>query len=162
MSLLALALVVGFPIGSGFYQRRKLALRSHVVTLAEFSASMPKPQKVVVFEKDGSSYVEVIGLPPSFPAVPVPSGPPAYIFDSKGHISYWTADVGDSTEYWKKWQNRANIREVSMKDGLEFVKGVKQRFSFRPPNKTLQLTARWHASQVTFFFAAGMLIARCS
>jgi hypothetical protein len=68
----------------------------------------------------------VIGLPPGFLAVPVPSGPPAYIFDSTGHLTYWTIDVGDATEYWSKWQNRAITREVSMKDALEFVKGVKQ------------------------------------
>lgn len=126
MSLLALALVVGFPIGAGFYQRRKLALPSHVDTLAEFSANMPQPKKVVVFEKDGWSYVEVIGLPPSFPVTPVPSGPPAYVFDSNGHINYWTVDIGDDAEYWAKWRHRANSREVSMKDALEFVDGVKQ------------------------------------
>jgi hypothetical protein len=126
ISLVALALVVGFPLGSGLYQRSKLALASHVDTLAEFSAEMPKPEKVIVFEKDGSAYAEVIGLRPRFPAVPVASGPPAYIFDSNGQVRYWTTDVGDSIEYRKNWQNRHNAREVSMKGALEFVKAVKQ------------------------------------
>ena len=126
VSLVALALVVGFPIGSGFYQRSKLALDNRVDTLAEFSAEMPKPEKVILFEKDGSAYVEVVGRPPGFLAAPVPSGPPAYIFDSAGQLKYWTIDVGDTTEYWENWQNRANSREVSMKDALEFVKDVKQ------------------------------------
>ena len=126
MSLLALALVMGFPVGSGFYQRRKLALPSHVQTLAEFSANMAKPEKVVVFEKDGSSYVEVIGRPPRYFAVPVPSGPPVYIFDSSGHVRYWTVDVGDTAEYRDDWLNRTNSREVSIHEALEFVKGVKR------------------------------------
>ena len=128
MSIIALALVVGFPIGSGFYQRRKLALPGHVHTLAEFSANMAKPEKVVVFEKDGSSYVEVIGRRPRprYLAVPVPSGPPAYIFDSTGQIKYWTVDLGDTAEYSEVWQNRTDSREVSIQEALEFVKGVKQ------------------------------------
>lgn len=120
MSLLALALVVGFPIGSGFYQRHKLSLPGHVQTLAQFSANMAKPEKVVVFEKDGATYVEVVGLPPGFPAVPVPSGPPTYIFDSNGRIKYWAVDVGETTEYWEKWHSRVKSREVSLKEALEF------------------------------------------
>ena len=66
LSLLALALVMAFPVGSGFYQRRKLALPSHVQTLAEFSANMARPEGVVMFEKDGLLYVEVIGGPPRY------------------------------------------------------------------------------------------------
>jgi hypothetical protein len=46
MSRLAVALVVGFPIGSGFYQRRKLALASHVDTLAEFATEMPNLRRL--------------------------------------------------------------------------------------------------------------------
>ena len=121
MTILVVVLMAGFFIGLPFYQRSKLALPNHVDTLAEFSAEMPKAEKVIVFEKNGSSYVEVIGRRPSGPGVPVPSGPPVYIFDSKGHIRYWTLDSGDTTEYWKDWQNRANSREISMKVALEFV-----------------------------------------
>jgi hypothetical protein len=124
MTLLVLALMAGFFVALPIFQKLKLALPSHVDTLAEFSAEMPKPEKVIVFEKNGSSYVEVIGVRPGFPSVP--SGPPAYIFDSTGHISYWTVDVGDTSEYWENWQNRANSREVSIQDALEFVKAVKQ------------------------------------
>lgn len=124
ITLVGLALMLGFFVGGSIYQRGKLRLPSHIDTLAEFSTERPKLKKVVIFEKDGSAYVEVVGLPPDFPAVA--SGPPAYIFDSKGHISYWTVDVGDSTEYWRGWQNRANSREVSMEDALGFVKGEKR------------------------------------
>lgn len=63
----------GFFVALPIYQKLKLALPSHVDTLAEFSADMPKPEKVIVFEKNGSSYVEVIGVRPGFPSVP--SGP---------------------------------------------------------------------------------------
>ena len=95
-TLLVIAAVAGVGLALDRHQRNKVALPSGVVTLAEFAARMPKPEKVIAFEKDGSSYFEVIGRPrPSFPTVP--SGPPAYIFDSTGHISYWTIDVGDSS-----------------------------------------------------------------
>lgn len=124
MTLLLFAVFAGFWVGVPLYQKTKLALPSDVVTLAEFSARMPKPEKIMAFEKYGSPYVEVIGQPPGFPAVP--SGPPAYIFDSTGHISFWTTDVGDSTKYWEDWQNRSNSREISMPEALESVKGIGQ------------------------------------
>lgn len=109
---MVLAAVVGF-----IYQRNQLVLPGNVVTLAEFSATMPKPEKVIAFEKSGSTYVEVIGPLPGFPMVP--SGPPAYIFDSSGRIAYWTTDTGDTTEYWENWQGRSNIREISMCEALQ-------------------------------------------
>lgn len=120
ITILFLAVIAGFFVALPIFQKLKLALPSHVDTLAEFSTEMPKPEKVIVFEKNDSSYVEVIGVRPSFPSVP--SGPPVYIFDSKGHISYWTVDVGDTAEYWDNWQNRANSREVSMQEALKFVR----------------------------------------
>jgi len=120
-ALLVVVVFVGFGIALPVYQKSKLALPSDLANLTEFSARMPKPEKVIAFEKNGSSYVEVIGSPPGFPTVP--SGPPAYIFDSAGHISYWTVDVGDSSEYWENWQNRSNSREVSMREALQSVKG---------------------------------------
>jgi len=127
--VLVLALLAGFGIGLSFYQRSKLALPRHVDTLAKFSAEMPQPEKVIAFDMNGSSYVELIGRPPRFSLFPVPSGPPAYIFDSTGHISYWTIDVGDSTGYWEDFQNRSNSREISIREALELVKGVKEGVS---------------------------------
>jgi hypothetical protein len=119
--LLVIAALAAVGLALDHYQRNKVALPSGVVTLAEFAIRMPTPEKVIAFEKDGSSYFEVIGRPrPSFPTVP--SGPPAYIFDSTGHISYWTIDVGDSPQYWKNWQNRSRGREVSMGEALESVR----------------------------------------
>ena len=109
-------MVVSFFAGT-FYQQHKIVPRSNTVTLAEFSATMPPPQKVIAFEKNGSSYVEIIGPLPGFPTVP--SGPPAYLFDSSGRIAYWTADTGDSTEYWEKWQHRSNSREISLCEVLQ-------------------------------------------
>ena len=124
LPLLVMALLAGGWIGLAIYQANRLSLPDHVKTLAAFDAAMPKPEKVIVFEKDGSSYIEVIGRLPNFPAVP--SGPPAYICDSTGVVSYWTIDTGDAREYWEKWQNRTNSREVPMREALEFVKSVKR------------------------------------
>jgi hypothetical protein len=122
LALIIFALFAGFAIGLTIYQWSKLSLPSHVDTLAKFSAEMPQPQKVITFDKDGSSYVEVIGRPPRFSLLLVPSGPPAYIFDSTGYIRYWSLDVGDSPQYWNNWQNRTNSREVSIEEALELVK----------------------------------------
>ena len=110
-------MVVSFFAGI-FYQQHKLVPPSNVVTLAEFSATMPPPQKVIAFEKNGSAYVEIVGPLPGFPTVP--SGPPAYIFDSSGRIAYWTGDTGDSTEYWDNWQNRSKTREISLCEALRW------------------------------------------
>jgi saccharopine dehydrogenase-like NADP-dependent oxidoreductase len=86
---------------------------------------MPPPHKVIAFEKNGSTYVEIIGSLPGFPTVP--SGPPAYIFDSSGRIAYWTGDTGDSTEYWENWQHRSNIREISLSEALQgYAEGRKE------------------------------------
>lgn len=106
----------------GIYERYRLSLPSDIVTLDGFSTRMPVPKKVIAFEKNGSTYLEVIGQPPRPFTFPIPSGPPAYVFDSTGHISYWTIDVGDSPRYWNDWQNRSNSREVSMSEALRMVK----------------------------------------
>jgi hypothetical protein len=59
---LVIAAVAGFGLALNLHQRNKVALPSGVVTLAEFATRMPKPEKVTAFEKNGSSYFEVIGL----------------------------------------------------------------------------------------------------
>ena len=119
-TLLIIAAIASLGLALDFYQRNRVALPRDVITLAEFATRMPTPVKVVAFERNGSSYIEVIGRPrPSFPTVP--SGSPAYIFDSNGHISYWTGDIGDSPPYWEDWQNRSNSREVSMQQALKSV-----------------------------------------
>ena len=117
--IIILTLMVVSIFAATLYQQHKVALPSDVVTLAQFSASMPPPQKVIAFEKDGSSYVEVIGQLPGLPRVP--SGPPAYIFDSSGRLTYWTGDRGDSDTYWEQHQNRSNTREISLCEALQWV-----------------------------------------
>jgi hypothetical protein len=94
-------------------------LPAHVDTSAEFAAEMPEPDRIVLFEKGGSRYVEVAGPRPG-----LPSGRPAYIFDSGGRISYWTIDTGDSAEYWEHSEGRMSSREVSMQEALLVVKGA--------------------------------------
>lgn len=122
--ILGLAGLAACGLAAYVYQMSRHALPGHVDTLAEFAAEMPKPDGVVLFEKGGSRYVEVKGPRPGFPAVP--SGRPAYIFDSGGRISYWTLDTGDSPEYWERWQGRTDSREVSMREALRAVGGAGQ------------------------------------
>ena|SRR5687767_10506548 len=112
LGLIALSVLVGV-----LYQRNQLILPSNIITLAKFSIRMPKPDKVIASEKNGSSYLEVIGPLPGFPMVP--SGPPVYIFESTGHVYYWTSDIGDTGEYWENWQDRLNVREISMCQPLQ-------------------------------------------
>jgi hypothetical protein len=120
LAFLIIVTIAGLGLALDFYQRNKVTLPSNVITLGQFATRMPTPVKVIAFERNGASYIELIGRPrPSFPTVP--SGPPAYIFDSTGHISYWTGDIGDSPAYWKDWQNRSNSREVSMQEALKSV-----------------------------------------
>lgn len=33
----------------------------------------------------------------------VPSGPPAYVFDSKGQLVDWSLDTGEDPEFFRKW-----------------------------------------------------------
>lgn len=106
-------------MGLAIYQKNKPSLPVNINTLSKFAAQMPKPARVILFEKDGSSYVEVIGHPTGFPNVP--SGPPAYIFDSTGRVRYWTVDTGDSPAYWEDWQGRSNSRDVSMQEALKIT-----------------------------------------
>lgn len=95
-------------------------------TLSKFAAEMPEPEQVIIFEKDGSTYVEVVGRLPRFPTIPMPSGPPIYIFDSTGRIRFWTIDSGDSSVYAEEWYKRSSSREVSMQEALNLTQGVKQ------------------------------------
>lgn len=112
-------------IAFSIYHTRKHYLPTRVDTLTKFNAGMPKPDRVIVFEKDGSKYVEVVGPRPRLPTISPPSsGPPVYIFDSAGRIRYWTIDSGESPDYWEEWQNRSNNREVSMQDALNLTERI--------------------------------------
>ena len=120
ITILIIATVVGAGLALDFYQRNRVALPSDVLTLADFATRMPPPEKVISFERNGATYFELIGRRrPSFPTVP--SGPPAYVFDSTGHISYWTTDIGDSPPYWENWQNRSNSKQISLREALNSV-----------------------------------------
>ena len=123
IGLLFLAVMAACWLGAYVYQMNRHALPGHVDTLAEFAAEMPGPERVAVFEKGAAHYVEVTGPRPGFPAVP--SGRPAYIFDSGGRVRYWTIDTGDAPEYWEMRQERANSREVSLTEALKLVQGTK-------------------------------------
>ena len=125
LTLLIIATFAGFGLALEFYQRSKVELPADVRTLADFANRMPPPEKVIAFERNELTYFELIGRPrPSFPSVP--SGPPAYIFDSTGHITYWTGDVGDTPQYWNQWQNRSNSRVISMREALNLVSHLRE------------------------------------
>lgn len=49
----------------------------------------------------------------------LPSGPPAYVFDSKGKMIDWSSDIGDDSHFSDKWKQRwqkDNIKDISLSD----------------------------------------------
>ena len=118
-SFIALIIIGVCLIALDFYQMSKLKLPKSVDTLPKFEVAMPLPDEVISFEREGLTYIEVIGQLPSFPATP--SGKPSYIFDSSGKIVDWCIDTGDADSYWQQWRNKSNIKNMILKEAIDLT-----------------------------------------
>lgn len=67
-----------------------------------------------ILEIDGRRWYYVIG--PLAPAWTLPSGPPCYVFDDAGNLVDWTADVGDSGEFRRRWPISASASPLSTEE----------------------------------------------
>lgn len=63
---------------------------------------------------DGRRWYCVIGpLPPTWT---LPSGPPCYIFDDAGNLVDWTADVGESGGFRRRWPISAGAAPLATEE----------------------------------------------
>ncbi|MCC7145632.1 MAG: hypothetical protein IT443_04230 [Phycisphaeraceae bacterium] len=102
-------LLLGLPIscvckiGSGVFLTPPPSMQS----LAAFMKWQPSLDTYVWFQHDGAEYV--IAYKKESPWVILltgpffPSGPAVYVFDATGQFVDWSADVGDDSEFVKKW-----------------------------------------------------------
>jgi hypothetical protein len=70
----------------------RVVLPDSVTTLAEAANKLPPPIHLSVVERSGSNFVVWIG---SGGLWAIPSGPPCYVFDSKGKLLIWTWQTGE-------------------------------------------------------------------
>lgn len=69
-------------------------LPEDVKTLDQFKQAMPAPKAVYYNEYSADTFVVVGAMKGSTN----PSGPPAYVFDGRGTLRYWSADTGDDPD----------------------------------------------------------------
>lgn len=61
-----------------------------------------KPEgKILRFKKENKTYYQVIGQHRSKWAIY--AGPPAYIFDAQGNLTDWCPDLGEGSDYYRRW-----------------------------------------------------------
>lgn len=95
-----------------------------VANLEDYLEWRPDEDDFAAANVDGKQYVIAYGpLSGVFP-----SGPPAYVFDSDGALVDWSKDIGDDSEFIKKWQSqRHGDKVLSRREVEEFARGRGQR-----------------------------------
>lgn len=76
---------------------QRVQIPTGTLTVENFAASMPAPQRLAIVPVDGRDWLVWIGpLPRIWGTVdPLASGPPCYLFDDAGQLRDWTTDIGD-------------------------------------------------------------------
>lgn len=109
-TMIASWIVVTITVLSGvvFFWRLEIALGrmrppEDVVDLDTFLEEMPAPSRGFVMRIAGEEYVELEG--PMMSHHLMPSGPPAYVFDSSLRLVDWSSDIGDDPKFVSEWRN---------------------------------------------------------
>ena len=90
--------------------------------LKEFLKSMPPIEGIYSRQSGGTTYLEVVGtLPPAPLGV---SGPPIYIFDSRGKLIDWTREYGEDSTFERRWPLGATRHRLSEDEALRFVEST--------------------------------------
>jgi len=71
---------------------------------------------------NGETYTMVTGCIPNI-TLALPSGPPAYVFDARHILIDWCADIGDNSDFVKKWitQNVWTKKETDEPDQMQYT-----------------------------------------
>lgn len=69
-----------------------------VTDMRSILAEMPRPESAYELPIGESPFTEFVGPLPSAPMA-LPSGPPAYVFDSSNHLVVWSCDSGDNPDF---------------------------------------------------------------
>jgi hypothetical protein len=85
-----------------------------------FLKSRPDSTRPLLFTNEGRVYLE-ISRPISNPGLALPSGPPAYIFDSSGDLVDWTPDLGDDPKFHSKWSGLTNATAITFGEAKELI-----------------------------------------
>ena len=101
------ALFLGW-LGSELYYSSRNSLPESVTTYHQFLETMPEPAELELVKVSGHSYLLVIG--PLAGGLALPSGPPAYVFDSTGRLVAWTLDSGEDPDFTSRWWLPSNPR----------------------------------------------------
>jgi len=112
------SLLAGFWASEGYVAHSKAPVG--VTNVAGYFRRFGDPLLVRVIEHDSQSYYEFIGHPGG--GLTIPSGPPAYIFDAKGHFVEWCYDSSEAHDYRGRWPynmtGRVDVSIVKQKFGL--------------------------------------------
>ena len=117
-------------------------------TLEGFLSTKPSPLSIEKIESGNLHYVFVMGRMPPLHWITVPSGPPCYVFDSKGNLIAWTHDLGDGDPFRKKWPFSLKREKISADEALRIIRarelGIMDRCS--DGSRGLQPTGRFSGS----------------
>jgi hypothetical protein len=70
--------------------------------------------------RSGEDYLVVLGNVPN-EGLSLPSGPPAYIFNKSGNLVDWTGDLGEASDFLRKWGNLDHASVVSPQEAKAFI-----------------------------------------
>lgn len=102
-----------------------------VTHISEFISRFPSRIGVYRVDYAGQQHVLVLTRPPSA-GLALPSGPPAYVFDSNGRLVTWSADTGDDPEFSRTWPTGSS-NQMSADAFHSYVEQCKSQHRTSPP-----------------------------
>lgn len=82
-----------------------------------------EPRRFQRFDHGGIPYLRVFARMPSL-LLALPSGPPVYVFNSKGDLIDWCGDSGDNGAFIRKWHGFAGATNVSIEQAREMLQST--------------------------------------
>jgi hypothetical protein len=103
-------------------------------TFNDFIQSKRAPRKMELLETGNQQYVFIIGRMTPLWLITISSGPPCYVFDARGGLIDWTADMGDDSRFVKRWPHSLKREEIS-------VEHARELFQKKPSIRASQVTS---------------------
>jgi hypothetical protein len=106
-----------------YSERERMRLIRPAAEEQQLAAFLAKrsPSRVQKLSQNEKSYLAVTGRPTTS-MFTLPSGPPVYIFDDTGMLVDWSGDIGDDSNFVRRWPGLSTATTITVEEAKQLVK----------------------------------------